>query len=76
MEDKQNKRKKKKRKKGTNSTILIIVLIIAGLLIMLYPTISNFYNQVTGSYAIQEFKENLADQSEAMLQEQRMMAEA
>ena len=43
---------------------------------MLYPTISNFYNQVTGSYAIQEFKENLADQSEAMLQEQRMMAEA
>ncbi len=76
MEDKQNKVKKKKKKKQSKSTILIIVLIIVGLLIMLYPTISNLYNEMTGSFAIQEFNEHLADQDEVALAEQRMMAEA
>ncbi len=70
------KNKNKKKKKGISSTILIIVLVVAGLLVMLYPTISNLYNQMTGSYAIQEFKENLADQGQAVLEEQRKMAEA
>ncbi len=74
MEDKKKKTKKKK-KKGMNSTILIIVLIVAGLLVMLYPTISNIYNEMTGSYAIQEFNEQLGGQSETVLAEQRRMAE-
>ena len=76
MEDKQSKVKKKKKKKQSKSTILLIVLIIVGLLIMLYPTISNWYNEVTGSFAIQEFNEHLADQDEVALAEQRMLAEA
>lgn len=59
-----------------SSTMLIIGLAIMGLLVMLYPTISNFYNQMTSSYAIQEFNENLADQSQAALEDQRKMAEA
>lgn len=42
---------------------------------MSYPTISNFYNELTGSYAIQEFVENMAGQDEVDLAEQRMMAE-
>lgn len=75
MEDKQIKGKKKKNKKGKNSTILIVVLIVAGLLVMMYPTISNLYNEMTGSYAIQEFNEHLADRSEAELAEQRRIAE-
>ena len=66
MEDKKKKTTKKK-KKGINSTILIIVLIVAGLLVMFYPTISNLYNEMTGSYAIQEFNEQLRGQSETML---------
>jgi len=72
MEDKQKKSKKKKSGKG--STILIVVLILAGLLVMLYPTISNLYNEMTGSYAIQEFNEQLSDRTEEELQNQRMMA--
>lgn len=76
MEDKQNNSKGKKKKKGMSSTILIIGLAVVGLLVMLYPTLSNFYNQMTGSYAIQEFNENLADQGQAALEEQRKMAEA
>ena len=43
---------------------------------MLYPTISNWYNELTGSYAIQEFRETLADRTEQELTEQRAMAEA
>jgi len=74
MEDKQKKSKKKKSGKG--STILIVVLILAGLLVMLYPTISNLYNEMTGSYAIQEFNEQLSDRTEEELQNQRMMAQA
>ena len=76
MEDKQKKTKKKKKKGGNTSTILIVCLLVVGVAIMLYPTISNFYNELTGSYAIQEFNASMEDQSEAKLAEQRMMAEA
>ena len=76
MEDKKKKAKKKKAKAGNASNILIIGLIVVGLLVMLYPTISNVYNELTGSYAIQEFNEQLADQSEEKLAEHKMMAES
>ena len=76
MEDKKKKSKKKKAKGGKTSNILIIGLVVAGLLVMLYPTISNLYNELTGSYAIQEFNEQLADRSEEKIEEHRMMAES
>lgn len=76
MEDKKKKAKKKKTKGGKTSDILIISLVVVGLLVMLYPTISNLYNELTGSYAIQEFNEQLADQSEEKIAEHRMMAES
>lgn len=69
-------KKKKKKKKSSKSTILMIILILLGLAIMLYPTVSNWYNELTGSYAIQEFNETLADQTEQQMAEQRKMAEA
>ncbi len=76
MEDKKKKTTRKKAKGGNASNIMILGLIVVGLLVMLYPTISNFYNELTGSYAIQEFNEHLADQSETELAEQKMMAES
>lgn len=76
MEDKKKKAKKKKSKGGKTSNILIIGLVVVGLLVMLYPTISNLYNELTGSYAIQEFNEQLADRSEEKIAEHRMMAES
>ncbi len=68
--------KKKKKKKKNRSTILIICMMLLGIGVMLYPTISNWYNELTGSYAIQEFRETLADRTEQELTEQRAMAEA
>ena len=69
-------KKPKKKKKKSKSTILVVLMLVLGLGIMLYPTISNWYNELTGSHAIQEFKETLEDQSEQEMAEQRVMAEA
>lgn len=70
------KKKKKKKKKSNRSTILIVSMMVLGIGVMLYPTISNWYNELTGSYAIQEFRETLADRTEQELAEQRAMAES
>ncbi len=37
------------------STLLIVCVFVVGLLVMLYPTISNWYNQRVGSYAIANY---------------------
>ena len=68
--------KKKKKKKKNKSTTLVVFLMVAGLAVMLYPTLSNLYNEMTGSYAIQEFNENLANRDELELIEERAKAEA
>ena len=68
--------KKKKKKKKNTSTLLVVLLMVAGLAVMLYPTLSNVYNEMTGSYAIQEFNENLANRDELELIEERAKAEA
>ena len=75
MKDKQKKTKMKNSKGGNLSTVMIICLLVVGVLVMSYPTISNFYNELTGSYVIQEFNENMSTQNEVDLAEQRMMAE-
>ena len=72
----QSAKKKRKKKKSSRSTILIVGLMILGIGVMLYPTVSNWYNELTGSYAIQEFRETLADRTEQELTEQRAMAES
>ena len=68
--------KKKKKKKSNRTTILIVCMMVLGLGVMLYPTISNWYNELTGSYAIQEFRETLADRTAQELAEQKAMAES
>ena len=67
--------KKKKKKKKNKSTLLVVLLMVAGLAVMLYPTLSNVYNELTGSYAIQEFNDNLANRDELELIEERAKAE-
>lgn len=74
--DKKVVKRPKKKKNKRKSTALIVLMLVMGLAIMLYPTISNWYNEVTGSHAIQEFKETLEDQSEQEMAAQRAMAEA
>ena len=66
----------KKKKKKNRSTILIMSMMVLGVGVMLYPTISNWYNELTGSYAIQEFQDTLEDRTEQELAEQKAMAEA
>lgn len=41
------------------STIFIVLVFIGGLLIFLYPTISNFYNEKVGSYAIASYNQEI-----------------
>ena len=65
----------KKKKKKNRSTILILCMMVLGVGVMLYPTISNWYNELTGSYAIQEFKDTLEDRTKQELSEQKAMAE-
>lgn len=46
------------------STILIVVVFIVGLLIMLYPSFSNWYNQRMSSYVVSNYTE-LVDETNA-----------
>ncbi len=43
------------------STILIVLVFLVGLSIMLYPTISNWYNQRVNSYAVGSYLEEMED---------------
>lgn len=64
----------KKKKKSGKSTKMLLALMGVGLLVMLYPVLSNLYNQLTGSFAIQEFNETIEERTEKELEEQRQMA--
>lgn len=50
--DKKKKIKKKKKKSGLGSTILLVVIFIIGLCVLLYPSVSNFWNEKRQSQAI------------------------
>ena len=45
----------KKEKKSPLSTVLLIVIILAGLSLLLYPSISNYWNSLHSSRAISEY---------------------
>lgn len=48
-------------KKGRISTIILIVLLLAGLALILYPTVSDYWNSLHQSKAITEYAEQVAD---------------
>ena len=67
--------KTKKKKSGLFSTILLIVIILAGLSLLLYPSISNYWNSLHASNAISNYVAAVAqmdsDQYSRVLQDAR-----
>lgn len=52
---------KEKKKKGINTTALLIIVFLVGLSVMLYPTISNHWNERTQTKAIIDYEKMLAN---------------
>ncbi len=50
-------KKTKQKKKGRGSTILLVVIILAGLSLLLYPSVSNYWNSLHASRAISDYVE-------------------
>ncbi len=58
----ENKKKKtKKKKSGLTSTILLVAIFLIGLCVLLYPTVSDFWNEKRQSQAIMNYDELLVD---------------
>lgn len=60
MEENNNKNKKQK-KSGLSSTILLLAVFLIGLCVMLYPTVSDFWNEKRQSQAIMNYDDLLVD---------------
>ena len=60
MEENNNKNKKQK-KSGHSSTILLLAVFLIGLCVMLYPTVSDFWNEKRQSQAIMNYDDLLVD---------------
>ncbi len=61
-------------KKGLPSTILLVVLLIVGLSLLLYPSVSDYWNSLHQSKAIAEYAERVATLDDDLCDE--LMAEA
>ena len=48
------------RKKNNFSTVILIVILVAGLSLLLYPTVSNWWNSTVSSYAVTKYQQQLA----------------
>ncbi len=48
-------------KKGSFSTIILILIFLAGLSLLLYPTVSDYWNSLHQSRAVAEYAENVAN---------------
>ena len=55
---------KAKQKKGRFTTLLLVVILLVGLGVMLYPTISDYWNSLHQSRAISEYDEKIAELDE------------
>ncbi|MBR6531538.1 MAG: class C sortase [Clostridia bacterium] len=61
-ENKQKKVKKtKKKKSGLGSTIALVAIFLVGLCVLLYPTISDFWNEKRQSKAVMNYDELIVD---------------
>lgn len=56
-----NKKNKKQKKSGLGSTILLLAVFLIGLCVMLYPTVSDFWNEKRQSQAIMNYDDLLVD---------------
>lgn len=66
-ENKQEKSKKKKKKRSWISTLILVLLLLAGVGIMAYPTVSDWWNSMHATRAIAGYVEAV----EAMTQEEK-----
>lgn len=55
---------KTKKKKGMSSTIIIVLVLIAGLSLLLYPSVSDYWNSFHSSVAIADYSKVVSDISE------------
>ncbi len=53
--------KKRKKKSGKLSTIILVAIFLTGLCVLLYPTISDFWNEKRQSEAIMNYDDLIAD---------------
>ena len=53
-----------KRKGSTITTVILVLLFVIGLSLLLYPTLSDYWNSLHQSAAISDYAENVADLSE------------
>lgn len=60
---------KRKKKKGSISTIILVAVLLAGLSVMLYPTVSDWWNSRHASQAIANYVEAVADMDEDVKKE-------
>ena len=49
----------KKKKSGSGSTIVLLVILVVGLSLLLYPTVSDYWNSFTQSRAVANYAEQL-----------------
>lgn len=59
----------KKRKKDHLTTSLLVIILVAGLSLLLYPTISDYWNSFHQSQAISSYAENVANLREDQYEE-------
>ena len=55
--------------------LIVIFLVIAGIVVMVYPSLSNYVNTIHSSYAVQELNEQLDSVDTAKLERQRELAQ-
>ncbi len=55
---------KTKKKKGISSTLIMVLVLIAGLSLLLYPSISDYWNSFHSSVAIADYSKVVSDISE------------
>lgn len=58
-----------KRKANNITTVILILMLIAGLSLLLYPTVSNYWNSFHSSRAISTYAENVANLNEDQYEE-------
>ena len=61
-------KKTKQKKKGRGSTILLVVIILAGLSLLLYPSVSNYWNTLHTSRAIADYVSAVANMDAALVE--------
>ena len=72
---KQRKSRNTKKRKDSFSTIILVLILLAGLGIMLYPTVSDYWNSFHQTRAINHYDEAVAELDETDYEELFAQAE-